>query len=78
MTTEEFQAWTDRPAVNPHLMLIAQVSLQVTQLRAAEVTKQTLVGLDVIVLHHVQTQAFRTAARESAFVAAEDDALEVA
>lgn len=59
-------------------MLIAQVSLQVTQLGAVEVAKPTLVGLDVIVLRHVHTQAFHTAARERAFVAAEDDALEVA
>lgn len=59
-------------------MLVTQVSFQVTLLGAVEVTKLTLVGLDVIVLGHVQTQAFRTAARKSAFVAAEDDALEVA
>lgn len=59
-------------------MLIAQVSLQVTQPGAVEVTKPTLVGLRVVVLRHVQTQAFRAAAGESALVAAEDDALEVA
>lgn len=59
-------------------MLVTQVSFQVSQLRAVEVTKLTLVRLDVIVLGHVQTQAFCTAARESALVAAEDDALEVA
>lgn len=58
-------------------MLIAQVSLQVTQLSAVEVTKPTLVGPDVIVLRHVNTQVFRAAARKSAFMTTEDNALKV-
>lgn len=59
-------------------MLVTQVSFQVPQLGAVEVTQLTLVGPEVIVLRHVQTQAFCAAARESAFVAVEHDALEVA
>lgn len=58
-------------------MLIAQVRLQVAQLRAVEVAKPTLVGSDVIVPHHVQTQVFSIPTCKSAFVTAEDDALKV-
>lgn len=65
-------------ATNPHLMLIAQVRLQVAQQSAVEVAEPTLEGFDVVVPHHVQTQVFSTAAGESAFVTAEDDALKVA
>lgn len=64
-------------ATNPHLMLISQVCLQVAQQSAVEVAQPTLVGFDVIVPRHVQTQVFRTAACESAFVTAEDNALKV-
>lgn len=73
----EFQGCTEQPDANPHLMLIAQVSLQVTQLSAVEVTEPTLVGPDVIVLRHVHTQVFRTAACKSAFMTTEDNALKV-
>lgn len=73
----EFQGCTEQPAANPHLMLIAQVSLQVTQLSAVEVTKPTLVGPDAIVLRHVHTQVFLAATCKSAFMTAEDDALKV-
>lgn len=62
---------------NPHLMLIAQVCLQITQLGAVEIAQPTLVGFDVIVPHHVQTQVFWAATGESTFVTAEDDALKV-
>lgn len=58
-------------------MLITQVCFQVAQLRAVKVAQPTLVGFDVIVPCHVQTQVFRTAACESAFVTAEDNALKV-
>ncbi len=58
-------------------MLITQVCLQVTQPNAIEVAQPTLVGFDVIVLHHVQTQVFSTATCKSAFVTAEDNALKV-
>lgn len=58
-------------------MLITQVCLQVAQQSAVEVAQPTLVGFDVIVLHHVQSQVFGTAAGESAFVTAENDALQV-
>ena len=58
-------------------MLITQVCLQVVQLSAVKVAQPTLVGFDVIMPRHVQTQVFSTAACESAFVTAEDDALKV-
>lgn len=64
-------------ATNPHLMLITQVCLQVTQPSAVEVAQPTLVGFDVIVLHHVEMQVLSTATCESAFVTAEDNALKV-
>lgn len=73
----EFQGCTEQSAANPHLMLIAQVSLQVTQLSAVEVTKPTLVGPDAIVLCHVHTQVFIAATCESAFMTTEDNALKV-
>lgn len=62
---------------SPHLMLITQVCLQITQPGAVEVAQPTLVGSEVVVPRHVQAQVFRAAACESAFVTAEDDTLEV-
>lgn len=64
-------------ATNPHLMLITQVCLQVTQLSAVEIAQPALVGFDIIVLLHVQMQVLNASTRESAFVAAEDDASKV-
>lgn len=64
-------------ATDPHLMLIIQVCLQVIQLRAVKVAQPTLVGFDVIMLHHVQTQHFSTATCKSTFVTAENKSLKV-
>lgn len=58
-------------------MLVTQVFLQVAQPGAVEIAQSTLVGLDVIMPRHVQTQIFIAATRESAFVTTEDDALKV-
>lgn len=58
-------------------MLIIQVCLQVTQPSAVKVAQPTFVGLDVIVLRHVQMQDVSTATCESAFVTAEDNALKI-
>lgn len=58
-------------------MLITQVCLQVAQPSAVEVAQSALVGFDVVVPLHVQTQVVGTSARESALVTAEDDALKV-
>lgn len=58
-------------------MLIAQVRLQVAQTGAVEVAQPTPVGPDVVVPRHVRPQFVGTAAREGAFVTAEDDASEV-
>lgn len=69
-------AWS-ASATTPHLMLITQVCLQVTQLSAIEIAQSALVGFDIIVLLHVRLQVLSTATCECAFVAAEDDASKV-
>lgn len=58
-------------------MFITQVCLQVAEPSAVEVAQPALVWFDVIVLHHVQTQVFGTAACEGTFVTAENNALKV-
>lgn len=75
--SKEFQREAAAIRTDPHLVLVAQVFLQVLQQSAVEVAQPTLVGLEITVSHHVEMKALGASACERASVAAEDDPLEV-